>query len=184
MKNKIFNRISRVFFLLPTLLLSAIPLAQAGSSTNLNDGSIIAIYNQVNTFDIETAGLALANAKDRRVIGLAKMVQKDHTAVRQMAADLAIKLGKARSLPASRAQATANHSKVLSALGSKTGASFDKAYLKHEILFHTAAISAINTLLIPNAKSKELLELMKKILPGFKHHLTETKRVFSELGYR
>jgi putative membrane protein len=155
----------------------------ASNKSGLSDGAIIAIYNQVNTFDIETAGLGIANAKDKQVIALAKMVQTDHTGVRQMAADLAIKLGEARTLPASRADATAAHGKILKELGSKNGAEFDKAYLKHEIQFHTGAIDAINKVLIPSAKNEELVELMKKVLPGFEHHLSETKRVAKELGY-
>ena len=162
----------------------SINVSVAGNAPGLNDGAIIAIYNQVNTFDIETAGLGLSNAKDPQVIALAKMVQTDHTGVRQMAAELAKKLGEARSLPASRADATAVHAKVLKELGSKKGTEFDKAYLKHEIQFHAGAIDAINKVLIPSAKSKELVDLMKKVLPGFEHHLAETKRVAKELGYQ
>jgi len=155
----------------------------AGDISGLSDGAIIAIYNQVNTFDIETAGLGIANGNDQQVIALAKMVQTDHTGVRQMAADLAKKLGEDRTLPLSRADATAAHAKVLKELGSKQGAEFDIAYLKHEIQFHAGAIDVINKVLIPAAKSKEFVGLMKKILPGFEHHLAETKRVAKELVY-
>jgi len=153
------------------------------ASAGMSDGSIIAIYNQVNTFDIETAGLGLAYGKDERVLSLAKMVQKDHTAVRQMAADLAIKLGVDRTLPPSRAQAAAEHAIVLKTLSSKSGSAFDKAYLEHEISFHTNAIEAVNKILIPSAKSEELRALMKKILPGFEHHLAETKAAYKALGF-
>ena len=165
------------------LLLSTTSTMADNANTGLSDGAIIAIYNQVNTFDIETAGLGLAKSKNPDVIALAKMVQTDHTGVRQMAADLAVKLGEARTLPVSRADATAAHAKILKELGSKQGTDFDKAYLKHEIQFHAGAIDAINKVLIPSAKSKELVGLMKKILPGFEHHLAETKRVAKELGY-
>jgi len=184
MKYRTFKKTSRIFFLVTTLILSSTMVAYAGNQSGMTDGAIIAIYNQVNTFDIETAGLAIANAKDKRVIGLAKMVQTDHTAVRQMAADLAIKLGQDRSLPPSRANAASQHANVLSALSSKKGAEFDKAYLEHEIQFHTAAISAVKSVLIPKARNNELRDLMKKILPGFEHHLAETRRVSKELGYQ
>ncbi len=155
----------------------------AHANTSMDDGAIIAIYNQVNTFDIETAGLGIAQAKDQRVKALAQMVQKDHTAVRQMAADLALKMKVARHLPASRVAAMRQHAKAYEALANKSGAEFDKAYLLHEIEFHTTAIDAVKTILIPAAKNAELRDLMKKILPGFEHHLAETKRVARELGY-
>ena len=161
----------------------SVSISTAGTSPKLTDGAIIAIYNQVNTFDIETAGLGLARTKNKDILALAQMVQKDHTAVRQMAIDLANKLGETRSLPASRAAATSNHAKVLEKLGGMSGADFDKAYLLHEIKFHSDAINAINTFLIPKAKNDELVKLMKKILPGFEHHLAETKRVAKSLGY-
>lgn len=155
-------------------------LVTAGS---LNDSAILAIYNQVNTFDIETAGLGLRCGQSDQVTKLAKMVQTDHTGVRQMAADLANKLNVPRSLPAGRDAATADHAKVLGKLMKQCGKGFDRAYLEHEIAFHTAAINAVNTVLIPSAKNAELVSLMKKILPGFEHHLAETKRVARELGY-
>ncbi len=158
-------------------------LAGPVAAADLSDGAIIAIYNQVNTFDIETAGLGAAQGHDPKVVALAKMVQKDHTAVRQMAADLANKLGVDRTLPAARADATAEHAKVLAKLGGMSGADFDKAYLQHEIQFHTSAIQAVKDVLIPSASSQELKDLMTKVLPGFEHHLAETTRVASELGY-
>jgi len=184
MKDINLKHVLPVSLMSASVLIGTVSFASTSNASGLNDGAIIAIYNQVNTFDIETAGLGIANAKDSRVIDLAEMVQKDHTAVRQMAADLAIKLGAARTLPPSRAQATANHAKVLQQLGAKSGPAFDKAYLEHEIVFHTTAIDAVNNILIPSAKSEELRALMKEILPGFEHHLAETKRVYDALGYQ
>ena len=180
----IYNLKTLVSVLLSGAVLILSTSAIAGNKLVLSDGAIIAIYNQVNTFDIETAGLGIANAKDPQVIALANMVQNDHTDVRQMAVDLAKKLGEVRAIPVSRADATAAHAEALKVLGSKKGIAFDKAYLKHEIQFHSEAIDAINKVLIPAAKSKELVDLMKKVLPGFEHHLAETRRVAKELGFQ
>mgnify|MGYP006225644891 CR=1 FL=1 len=153
-------------------------LVQAGQMT---DGEIIAIYNQVNTFDIETAGLALKCSKSEEVLSLATMVQNDHTGVRQMAADLAKELGVPKSLPAGRENATAEHANTLKMLNQKCNDGFDRAYLKYEIDFHTAAIDAVEKVLIPAANDEKLKSLMKKILPGFEHHLSETKRVYGSM---
>jgi putative membrane protein len=153
------------------------------TASELDDGAIIAIYNQVNTFDIETAGLGLSCGQSSQVKALAKMVQSDHTGVRQMAADLATKIDTPKSLPAGREQAAEAHARVLGELQSKCNDGFDQAYLKHEIAFHTAAIDAVKTVLIPSAKNPELVALMQKILPGFEHHLAESRRVAKELGY-
>ncbi|HBR97757.1 MAG TPA: hypothetical protein DD979_10320 [Gammaproteobacteria bacterium] len=153
------------------------------SAGELDDGAIIAIYNQVNTFDIETAGLGIAKGSSPQVVSLAEMVQRDHTQVRQMAAELANSLKVARTLPASRAAATAEHAKVLQRLSGLDGAAFDKAYLEHDIAFHTAAIQAVKEVLIPASQSDALRDLMTKILPGFEHHLAETQKAAKALGY-
>ena len=147
----------------------------------MTDGEVIAIYNQVNTFDIETAGLALKCSKSEEVLSLATMVQNDHTGVRQMAADLAKELGVPKSLPAGRENATASHANTLKMLNQKCHDGFDRAYLKYEIDFHTAAIDAVVHVLIPAANDEKLKSLMKKILPGFEHHLAETKRVYASM---
>ncbi|MBW9261473.1 MAG: DUF4142 domain-containing protein [Candidatus Thiodiazotropha sp. (ex. Lucinisca nassula)] len=164
--------------LIVSLLATQSTLVQAGKMT---DGEIIAVYNQVNTFDIETAGLALKCSKSKEVLSLATMVQNDHTGVRQLAADLAKELGVPKSLPAGRENATAEHAKTLKMLNKKCDDGFDRAYLKYEIDFHTAAIDAVENVLIPAANEQKLKSLMKKILPGFEHHLSETKRVYETM---
>ena len=174
--------IKRKRFVLAGMIVSVLTaqsaIVQAGKMT---DGEIIAIYNQVNTFDIETAGLALKCSKSEEVQALATMVQNDHTGVRQMAADLAKELGVPKSLPAGRENSTIDHANTLKMLNEKCDDGFDRAYLKHEIDFHTAAIDAVENVLIPAANDQKLKSLMKKILPGFEHHLSETKRVYEAM---
>jgi len=169
--------------ILTIVFATSLCIAQAGPTVagTLGDGAIIAIYNQVNTFDIETAGLGIARGHDPEVVALAKMVQKDHTGVRQMATDLAAKLEVDRSLPGERAEAAAEHARVLATLAKLSGPPFERAYLEHEITFHTAAIKAVKEVLIPAAHSAELKDLMEQVLPGFEHHLAETKRVAKTL---
>lgn len=164
--------------LIVSVLAAQSAIVQAGKMT---DGEIIAIYNQVNTFDIETAGLALKCSKSKEVLSLATMVQNDHTGVRQMASDLAKELGVPKSLPTGRENATAEHAKTLEMLNQKCDDGFDRAYLKYEIDFHTAAIDAVQNVLIPAANDQKLKSLMEKILPGFEHHLSETKRVYETM---
>lgn len=174
--------INRIRSLLITVLMSGLSLYPAWiHAAGISDGEIIAIYNQVNTFDIESAGIALKCSQSDEVISLAKMVQNDHTGVRQMAADLAKEMRLDKSLPDGRENATVEHANTLKKLNEKCNDGFDKSYLEHEIKFHTAAISAVTNILIPAANSEKVKQLMIKILPGFEHHLAETKRVYASL---
>jgi len=157
------------------------PAAEGG--TGLNDGQVLAIYSQTNTFDIETGQLGDAQGASGDVRALGHMVATDHTAVRELATKLGAKLGLEASLPAGREEAAADHARVMAELRALAGPDFDRAYLREEIKFHTDAIQAVKTVLIPTTKSAELKKLMTDILPGFQHHLDETVRISKKLGY-
>jgi len=68
-------------------------------------------------------------------------------------------------------------------LAGLSGADFDRAYLEHEIAFHTNAIQAVRATLIPSTANPELRQFMTDVLPGFQHHLDETVRIAKSLGY-
>ena len=123
-----------------TLVLGALP-GHAGDAA-LTDGAIFAIYNQVNSMDIETAllGELKGNAEDVRALG--RMVSGDHTGVRKAAHELAVAEGIVAELPASRMAAAQAHYDVVAGLREASGEAFDAAYLRHEIAFHEAAMDA------------------------------------------
>jgi putative membrane protein len=150
-------------------------------TAGLDDAAIFAIYDQVNGFDIETASLGAVKGDSEDVRALAVMVLRDHSAVRQMTRDLAGNLGVAYEVDGDNASAK-NHAAALAALEAKSGAAFDAAYLRHETEFHRAAIEAVKTVLIPNIEGPELKSIVVTVLPGFEHHLAETRRVADKLG--
>lgn len=162
----------------------AVPLSGTAQAGGLNDAAIVAIYNQVNSIDIETAivGELMGHSEDVRA--LAHMVASDHTEVRKTAHDLALKVGITPDLPASRATAAQAHYETIANLRTKSGPDFDRTYLLHEIDFHAAAMNAVRDILLPAAKSPELKAHFEGVLPHFAHHLAETKRVAKKLGYK
>jgi len=166
---------------LPAAGVTELP-AMAGGQPALDDGAIIAIYNQVNSFDIETAllGQVMGHSPDVRALG--KMVSSDHTGVRKAAHELAGKIGVELTLPAARMEAANAHYAAVAGLRELSGADFDAAYLKHEIAFHEAAIEAVKTVLVPAASHGELKAHFEAVLPHFQRHLDETRRVAAELG--
>ncbi len=167
-------------------LLPVVALGSAGSyagnkTAKLGDAAIIAIYNQVNSFDIETALVGQTKAHSSDVRALAEMVARDHTGVRKAAHELAGKIGVTPKLPAGRAAAAKTHYDAIGKLRAKSGAAFDRAYLLHEIEFHTAAMDAVKTVLLPAVKDPELKAHFETVLPHFLHHLNETKRIAKKL---
>lgn len=147
----------------------------------LDDATILAIFDQANAVDISTGWLGAKYGQSKEIRDLGKMVATDHIAVQQMGRELANKLNIIPTPPDNDASA-ADHAKTVALLQSKSGAEFDKAYLQHEIAFHQSVIDAVKGTLLPAIGNAEFISLIKKVLPGFEHHLTETKAVAKKLG--
>ena len=121
--------------LLAIVAVFALCTAPAKAQT-LSDGEIVAIYDQVNGFDIETALLGAARAKSPSVRALAAAVARDHIGVRNAASALARKAGIAPMLPSERFAAASDHDALMEDLLARSGADFDRAYISNELAFH------------------------------------------------
>jgi len=164
--------------------LSLIALAGSGqaSAGQLDDGQILGIYIQVNSFDIETALLGSAQGGSDDVRSLAKHVASDHSGVRQAVYGLAEKCHVTPTLPPERNAAALDHAKTLARLQSLKGTDFDQAYVQHEVAFHRAAIAAVKTALLPSAQCADLKAHFTQVLPAFEHHLQQTEALAAKFG--
>ncbi len=157
------------------IIFGACALSGSALAAPLGDAQILGIYIQVNSFDIETALLGRSLAGSDAVRELAEHVAADHLGVRQAAYALAQKCGVAPALPGARDADAVEHGKVMARLASLKGAEFDRAYLQHEAAFHTAAIGAVRSALLPSASCPDLQGHFRGILPAFEHHLSMTE---------
>lgn len=161
----------------------ALVLSATAHAGGLSDANILSIFDQANMADITTARLGLKKGNTPEVRELAKMVLTDHEAVQRLGRDLGKKRGIV-ALPPDSDDALATHAKAYVELQTKSGADFDRAYLLHEIAFHQGVIDAIKGALLPSIKDAEFKALVIKVLPGFEHHLAETKKVAGKLGVK
>ncbi|HVQ15620.1 MAG TPA: DUF4142 domain-containing protein [Vicinamibacterales bacterium] len=166
-----------------TVAASLIAAAHAPAQGTLNDGHVLALFDEANTADIWTARLAMAKSQSAEVRKLATMVIADHEAVQHMARELAKKLGMIVTPPAGDESAGALAA-AIKELQSKSSAEFDRAYIAHELSFHRSAIDAIKGTLLPAATNREVKALLENVLNGFEHHLQETRRVADAIGVR
>ena len=155
--------------------------AAFGHPTPLDDAQVLATFDQVNGFDIETARLGAVHGHSEAVRGLAADVLRDHSMVLQMARDLASRAGIAYQV-ATDDDAARSHAGALRELARVSGPAFDAAYLRHEIRFHDGAIAAVKQVLLPAATQPELRRLLTTVLPGLEHHLAMTRDLARELG--
>ena len=145
------------------------PAAEAAAPA-LDDATIVAIFYNANTFDIETGKLAAERGHSNEVCQFGAMLARDHDMVRQQGRDLAQKLGVTPTPPpgdqSARDQATVNRR-----LSSLRGGEFDRAFLQREVQFHKDVIAAIEATLLPAIKNEELRALVVKVVPAFQAHL-------------
>lgn len=185
------NALNRTAFLI--LLVAIVPsvvlpvaashTSQPASAHTLDDAMIFAIFDEANAADIWTARLGAKKCHAQEVCELARMVASDHEQVQQMMRDLARKLAITPVPPDGDSNAQ-DHAKAIALLQDKSGADFDRAYLLHEIEFHSATVNAVKQTLLPTIQNGEFKALVQKVLPGFEHHLDETAEIAHKLGYK
>ena len=136
----------------------------------LDDATIVAIFDNANTADIETGKLAAKRGWTEKVRQFGAMLARDHEMVRQQGRDLAQKLG-VTPTPPSGDQSAQELAAVIRRLNGLRGPEFDQAFLNREVQFHKDAIAAIKTTLLPAIKNEELRALVVKVTPAFEAHL-------------
>ena len=142
----------------------------------LDDPTIIAIFDEANTADIETGDLAAKRGKSEDVRKFGAMISHDHKTVRQLGRDLAAKLGVTPTAPKPD-QGAIDHTAAMKKLGALKGAAFDHAFLLHEVAFH----AAINKTLLPAIQNAELKALVVKVAPAFQAHMMAAQALDTKL---
>jgi putative membrane protein len=155
------------------------PAAQAPAA--LDDPTIVAIFDNANTADIETGKLAAERAHSKEVRQFGAMLARDHAMVRQQGRDLAKKLGVTPTPPAGD-KSVEDQAAVIRRLGALHGAEFDRAFLQREVQFHKDVIAAVTTTLLPAIKNEELKAFVVKIAPAFQAHLQMAENLDKQLA--
>jgi putative membrane protein len=158
------------------------PAAEAPAPA-LDDATIVAIFDNANTVDIETGKLAAQRGHSNEVRQFGAMLARDHEMVRQQGRDLAKKLGVTPTPPAGD-QSAQDQAAVIRRLRDLRGAEFDRAFLQREVQFHKDVIAAIETTLLPAIKNEELRALVVKVVPAFQAHLAMAENFLTRVATR
>jgi len=156
-------------------------VAPAAPVQEINDAQIAAIVVTANQVDIDAGQLAASRASSADVKKFGQQMVTDHKGVNKSAVDLATKLKVTPEENETSKALKAGGEKNVANLKTLTGAAFDKAYIDHEVAYHTQVIEALDKTLIPNAKNAELKALLVKVRPAFVAHLEHAKRIQSSL---
>ena len=172
---------------------STLALATSGQARNsanapsmraavaLDDPTIVAIFDEANTADIETGELGAKKGTTKEIRDFGAMLVRDHRAVRQQGRDLAKKLGVTPTAPKPD-QGARDHAAAMKELRELKGSAFDRAFLRHEVAFHKAVIDAVNSTLLPAIKNAELKDLVVKVAPAFQAHMAAAQNLETKLA--
>jgi putative membrane protein len=158
--------------------LLSFPFSSA-SAQSLNDAQIASIVVTANQVDIDAGKLAKSRSTNKDVKAFAELMITDHTGVNKSAKDLAAKLKVTPQDNPTSQSLKADGDKNLGHLKGLKGATFDKAYVDHEVAYHQQVIDALDKTLIPGATNSELKALLIKVRPAFVAHLEHAKHLQS-----
>ena len=156
--------------------------AAGAAGQSINDAQIASIVVTANQVDIDAGELASKMATNPEVKKFGATMVTDHTGVNKAATDLATRLKVTPEDNATSKALKAGGEKNVANLKTLTGAAFDKAYIDHEVAYHTQVLEAIDKTLVPNAKNAELKALIVKVRPAFVAHLEHAKSLQKTLG--
>jgi putative membrane protein len=148
----------------------------------LSDPEVASVAVVANQIDISYAEIAKKKSKDAEVLKFAETMIRDHNAVIVQAAALVKKLGVTPKDNAVSKKLLADAEKTKKSLRSKSGKSFDKAYVDNEVAYHKAVIAAVESLLIPETENQELKALLQNVVPALKAHLGHAEMLQKSLS--
>ena len=163
-------------------IMSAVIFAGAAQAAAVTDPQIAAIVVTANQVDIDAGKLAQSKASSKEVKEFAERMVTDHTGVNKSATELVQRLKVTPEPNATSQSLQKGGDENMAALKKLSGHEFDRAYIDHEVTYHTAVIDALDKTLIPSAQNAELKALLVKTRPAFVAHLEHAKQLQSSLG--
>ena len=151
------------------------------AAAELDDATIVAIFDAANTADMETGALAAERGASKEVRDFGTMLVHDHEQVRAQGRALARRLGVTPTPPKDDASAR-EHAATLTRLKALKGAAFDQAFLAHEVAFHRAVLDAARGTLLPAIENDELRAFVTKVAPAFEGHMVGAQAMARRLG--
>jgi putative membrane protein len=161
----------------------------------MDDAAIFAMLDKANSAEIELGELAARQGRSSEVKELGRNFAAAHTAARQKARDLALKIGVTPAMPDkemkemkkdSAYSMSKDHSRGYSAslekLQGMKGTEFDVAFIAREIEHHSKMIDAVESKFLPAAQNAELKALLTELKPSLQSHLDQARALEKRLA--
>lgn len=146
----------------------------------LTDANIFALLDEANAADSAAGSVAATKGTNPAVKSFGREMMRDHHALRAAGLALAKKLNVTPEMPAGDTSATAATKWHDSLTAMPRGASWDKAYIDHEVTYHEAVLATAQAAAAA-AQNAELKTFIQKAEPNIQAHLAHAKQIQSTL---
>lgn len=150
---------------------------QKATGPRVSDPEIVAIVAAANDADVRNAAVAREHSRDTAVLAFAQMMADAHTAMNGQATALATRLGVTAQESDISRELVRTQDAERTRIAQFQGAEFDKAYIDHEVAYHTQVVDAIDQILIPSATNAELKGLVEQVRPAIAAHLQRAREL-------
>jgi putative membrane protein len=154
--------------------------AAAATPTALTDANILAVLDAANKTDSSGGAVAAKKASRPDVKAYARLMMKEHHAMRAEGQALAKQLAVEPKPPERDPLAAylANEMKALQ--GTPSGTEFDRTYIDHEVSIHQAVLDFANQARV-TTQTAQLRELIEKAIPIVRKHLEQAQAIQKQL---
>jgi len=156
------------------------PLLVRPRHAAIDDATIVAIFDVANTYDIETASIAVKKATTTDIRDFASMLVRAHTDARAKGRALAARLHVTPTPPAVN-PLKASHDSAMTRLRSLNGKAFDRAFLENEVAYHKTVIAAVQNTFLPAIQNAELKSFVTNIAPVFVQHEQVAEKLLADM---
>jgi putative membrane protein len=153
-----------------------------GAGEAPSDANIAAIVTAANTADIQAAELAQTRSSNADVKSLAQTTISDRNSVNKQVADLDARLHLQPEANATSRRIADHAAAKRRELDAASGAAFDKAYVADEVASDRRLLNTFDKVLIPDAKSAELKDLLTKARPALQADLKRARDLETKLS--
>ncbi len=149
--------------------------------TGLSNGKIAMATDVAHNAAIESARIAFVKTKNERVREFAQTMLADHGRAKQEETKLLLDLRVAPEASDISTDLGVDSGQALLAMRDASASSVDRTYIESQIAAHEKFAKILDEQLIPNARSPELQDLLRRFREREKAHLDEAREIEREL---
>lgn len=149
---------------------------------NPNDGQIINILVATNEGEVNLAKLAKSNAENSEIKDFASTMISDHSGNIKKIIAVAKKNNISPEDNIKSSEIKQEGSQDIKMLKELKGRNFDLSYINNQVTAHQKVLQTLETLLIPSAKNKDILELLGKTRADVAGHLDKAVQIQTKLA--